>query len=120
MDGDTRKIIDFSTLPTVAVEHTNLSGRIRRNALDPAPAVLMGRLAIDTSAQSAGPGRLLVRDAILSTLAAADRIGVRILLGHALHDPAAGSYETLGFERSPPMPCTCTCRWPTPASSLNA
>jgi hypothetical protein len=46
----------------------------------------------------------LVRDAILSTLAAADRIGVRILLVHALHQQAAGFYETLGFKRSPTDP----------------
>jgi GNAT superfamily N-acetyltransferase len=61
----------------------------------------MGRLAIDAQAQGAGLGRFLVRDAVLSTLAAADRIGVRILLVHALHEQAATFYEKLGFKRSP-------------------
>jgi hypothetical protein len=51
-----------------------------------------------------GLGRLLGRDAILSTLAAADHIGVRILLVHALHEPVATFYEKLGFKHSPTDP----------------
>lgn len=104
IDADTDKVIGYYTLSAVAVEHADLPGRVRRNAPDPVPAVLMGRLAIDAKAQGAGLGRLLVRDAILSTLAAADRIGVRILLVHALHEQAAGYYEKLGFRRSPTDP----------------
>lgn len=101
VDADTDKIIGYYTLSAVAVEHADLPGKVRRNAPNPVPAVLMGRLAIDTKAQGSGLGRFLVRDAILSTLAAADRIGVRILLVHALHEQAATFYEKLGFKPSP-------------------
>jgi predicted N-acetyltransferase YhbS len=101
VDADTDKIIGYYTLSAVAVEHADLPGKVRRNAPNPVPAVLMGRLAIDTKAQGSGLGRFLVRDAILSTLAAADRIGVRILLVHALHEQAATFYEKLGFTPSP-------------------
>jgi len=101
IDADTDKVLGYYTLSAVAVEHADLPGKVRRNAPNPVPAVLMGRLAIDAKAQGAGLGRFLVRDAILSTLAAADRIGVRILLVHALHKPAAGFYEKLGFKHSP-------------------
>lgn len=104
VDGDDNKILGFYTLSAVAVEHADLPGRIRRNAPDPVPAVLLGRLAVDLKAQRTGLGRFLVRDAILSTLAAADRIGVRILLVHALHEDVAGFYESLGFKRSPTDP----------------
>jgi GNAT superfamily N-acetyltransferase len=104
IDGDTNKVLGYYTLSAVAVEHADLPGKVRRNAPNPLPAVLMGRLAIDAEAQGSGLGRLLVRDAILSVLAAADRIGVRILLVHALHEQAAGFYETLGFKRSPTDP----------------
>ena len=86
------------------MERSSLSARVRRNAPNPVPAVLLGRLAIATHAQGRGLGRLLVRDALLSTLAAAHRIGVRILLVHALHEAAAHFYETLGFRRSPTDP----------------
>lgn len=104
VDGDTGKVLGYYTLSAVAVQHADLLGKARRNAPNPVPAVLLGRLAIDTAAQGSGLGRLLVRDAILSTLAAADRIGVRILLVHALHEQAAGFYDSLGFTRSPTDP----------------
>lgn len=104
IDGDTNKVLGYYTLSAVAVEHAELPGKVRRNAPNPVPAVLMGRLAIDTKAQGSGLGRFLVRDAILSVLAAADRIGVRILLVHALHEQAAGFYDKVGFKRSPTDP----------------
>lgn len=104
VDADSDKVLGYYTLSAVAVEHADLPGRMRRNAPDPVPAVLIGRLAVHSKAQGAGLGRYLVRDAILSTLAAADRIGVRILLVHALHEQAAGFYQTLGFKRSPTDP----------------
>lgn len=104
VDGDTARVLGYYTLSAVAVEHADLPGRVRRNAPNPVPAVLMGRLAIDANAHGSGLGRFLVRDAILSTLAAADRIGVRILLVHALHEQAARFYQKLGFRRSPTDP----------------
>lgn len=104
IDGHTYKVLGYYTLSAIAVEHATLPGKVRRNAPNPVPAVLMGRLAIDVKAQGSGLGRFLVRDAILSTLAAADRIGVRILLVHALHDQVATFYEELGFTRSPTDP----------------
>ena len=100
----TSNVIGYYTLSAVAIEHSALPGRARRNAPNPVPAVLLGRLAVDQHAQGVGLGRLLVRDAILSTLAAADRIGVRVLLVHALNEQAAAFYEALGFRPSPTDP----------------
>ncbi|SHJ04901.1 Acetyltransferase (GNAT) domain-containing protein [Tessaracoccus bendigoensis DSM 12906] len=104
IENETGKIAGYYTLSAIAIEHSQLSGRARRNAPNPVPAVLLGRLAVDRTAQGAGLGRLLVRDAILSTLAAADRIGVRLMLVHALHDEAADFYSKLGFLPSPTDP----------------
>lgn len=104
VDGESNRVVGFYTLSAVAVEHADLPGRVRRNAPNPVPAVLLGRLAIDRKAQGTGLGRLLVRDAILSTLAAADRIGVRLLIVHALHEQATAFYSTLGFRPSPTDP----------------
>jgi GNAT superfamily N-acetyltransferase len=104
VDSETDDVLGYYTLSAVAIAHADLPGRARRNAPDPVPAVLLGRLAVDRKAQGSGLGRLLVRDAILSTLAAADRIGVRLLIVHALHDDAAAFYAALGFARSPTDP----------------
>ena len=104
VDDQTRDVKGYYTLSAVAVERATLPGRSRRNAPDPVPAVLLGRLAVDRGVQGEGLGRLLVRDAILSTIAAADRIGVRILLVHALDENAAAFYSKLGFAPSPTDP----------------
>ncbi|WP_256841216.1 GNAT family N-acetyltransferase [Ornithinimicrobium cryptoxanthini] len=98
------RVLGYYTLSAVAVSRSALPGRARRNAPDPVPAVLLGRLAVDRMAQGSGLRRLLVRDAIVSTLAAADRIGVRALLVHALHERAASFYGGLGFATSPTDP----------------
>lgn len=103
-ESDSGRVVGYYTLSAVAVEHAGLPGRARRNAPNPVPAVLLGRLAVDRQAQGSGLGPLLVRDAILSTLAAADRIGVRLLIVHSLHERAATFYQSFGFRSSPTDP----------------
>ena len=104
LESDSNRVVAYYTLSAVAVEHAYLPGRARRDAPNPVPAVLLGRLAVDRKIQGSGLGRSLVRDAILSTLAAADRIGVRLLLVHALHELAVDFYAALGFKPSPTDP----------------
>lgn len=100
-NGETNNVLGYYTLSAVAIERARMPGRVRRNAPDPIPAVLLARLAVDERAQGRGLGRLLVRDALLSTLAAADHIGARVLLVHALDDAAADFYVRLGFAAAP-------------------
>ncbi|WP_308468152.1 GNAT family N-acetyltransferase [Rathayibacter soli] len=103
-EDQNNQVVGYYTLSAVAVEHRQLPGRTRRNSPNPVPAVLLGRLAVDRTAQGSGLGKLLVRDALLSTLAAADHIGVRLLIVHALHREAAAFYTALGFKPSPTDP----------------
>ena len=70
----------------------------------PIPAVLLARLAVDTSVRGRGIGAFLLRDAMARALKASEQIGARILLVHALHDEARAFYERWGFERSPTDP----------------
>ena len=81
-------------------------GRFRRNMPDPIPVVILARLAIDRRHQGRGLGRQLVRDAALRVLAAAESIGVRGLLVHAISDQARAFYEAVGFDPSPLDPMT--------------
>lgn len=101
VDSDSKKILGYYTLSVVSVAHTGVSSRVRRNAPSPIPAILLGRLAVDASAQGFGLGRHLVRNAILSTLAAAEHIGARVLLMHALKPETVSFYQGLGFKQSP-------------------
>lgn len=102
--ADGRTVLAYYTLSAIAIERAGLPGRVRRNAPDPVPAVLLGRLVGATVAHGAGLGPFLVRDAVLSTLAAAETIGVRVMLVHALHEQAAAFYQPLGFSPSPTDP----------------
>ena len=54
--------------------------------------------------QRNGLGSHLLRDAIARTVEAAEIVGVRALLVHALHDRARDFYLHFGFEASPTHP----------------
>ena len=86
--------------------HAAATGKTRRNMPDPVPVVLLGRLAIDSASQGKGLGADLLRDAVLRTLGAAESIGVRALLVHALSDKAKAFYQRYGFHPSPIEPMT--------------
>jgi predicted N-acetyltransferase YhbS len=73
---------------------------------DPIPVVLLGRLAVDVSQQGKGLGRELFRDATQRVVSAAETIGIRGILVHAISDQARAFYIALGFEPSPLEPMT--------------
>jgi len=68
---------------------------------DPIPVVVLGRLAVDVSQQGNGLGRELFRDAALRVVSAAETIGIRGILVHAISDEAKAFYAALGFDPSP-------------------
>jgi GNAT superfamily N-acetyltransferase len=73
---------------------------------DPIPVVILARLAIDRGHQGRGLGRALFRDGARRIVQAADAIGIRGLLVHAISDEARAFYLALGFEPSPLEPMT--------------
>jgi len=103
--GDVR-VIGYYTLAAGAIAVTEAPGRVRRNMPDPIPMAVLGRLAIDQTRQGQGFGHLLLRDAVLRTHQAAETIGIRGLLVHALSPAAKRFYESLGFRESPANPMT--------------
>ena len=82
------------------------SGKVRRNMPDPVPAVLIGRLAVDTAWRSQGVGTDLLRDAVLRIVVAAETVGVRAILVHAISAEAKTFYQRHGFRPSPLEPMT--------------
>ncbi len=77
------------------------SGRFRRNMPDPVPVVVLGRLAVDSAWRGQGIGRAMIQDVILRILQAADVIGIRGVVVHALSEGARAFYEHVGFDPSP-------------------
>lgn len=98
------KVVGFYALASAAVERSSAPGRIRRNMPDPVPVILLSRLAIDRTEQGKGLGSQMLRDAIARCVRAADVIGVRAMLVHALNDEARSFYAHFEFEPSPTDP----------------
>lgn len=100
------RVVAYYALASSAVAAGVATGRMRRNMPDPIPVVVLGRLAVDQSLQDCGMGRALVRDACLRVIAAADAIGIRGIIVHALSASAQAFYERVGFDPSPLDPMT--------------
>lgn len=73
---------------------------------DPIPVVVLGRLAVARSHQGTGLGRALFQDAARRVIGAADAIGIRGMIVHALSDDARAFYLRLGLVPSPFEPMT--------------
>jgi GNAT superfamily N-acetyltransferase len=103
---DARRVVAYYALASSAVASDLATGRLRRNMPDPIPVVVLARLAVDRSYQGLGLGRALMQDAGRRVLNAADAIGIRGLLVHALDETAKEFYARLGFDSSPLDPMT--------------
>lgn len=101
-----RRVVGYYSLAAGSVLHAAATGRVRRNMPDPVPVALLGRLAIDGGWQGRGLGAALLRDAVLRVVGAAETIGVRALLVHAISDEAKAFYERWGFRASAIEPMT--------------
>jgi predicted N-acetyltransferase YhbS len=73
---------------------------------DPVPVAVLGRLAVERDFQKHGLGRALVRDAATRVVQAANLIGIRGILVHAISPEAKAFYLAVGFEASPLEPMT--------------
>lgn len=68
---------------------------------DPIPVAVLARLAVDRSHQRQRLGRALFRDAAERVFHAADSIGIRGILVHAISEEARNFYVALGFDPCP-------------------
>ncbi|GIX18050.1 MAG: N-acetyltransferase GCN5 [Rhodothalassiaceae bacterium] len=98
---DGGRVIAYYALAAGSVTREEAPGGVRRNMPASIPVVILARLAVDQHWQGRGLGRALVRDAILRVLQAAEIIGVRAILVHALRDDARRFWESCGFRPSP-------------------
>jgi predicted N-acetyltransferase YhbS len=99
-----RRVAGYYALASGAVTVASVPGKFRRNMPDPIPVVLLGRLAVDRAWQGQELGRSLFRDAAMRVSHAADTIGIRGIVVHALSDDARKFYLALGFMECPGEP----------------
>jgi GNAT superfamily N-acetyltransferase len=104
-DNEQDRVVGYHALTAASVTHDEATARAAKGMpRHPIPAALLARLAADMTVQGRGIGAWLLRDAMLRTLSAAESVGIRVLLVHAIDDDARGFYERHGFEPSPTDP----------------
>lgn len=95
-------VIGHYALTAGSVRPDEASSHVSKGlARHPIGVILLARLAIDTREHGRGFGKALLRDALLRIASAADAIGARAILVHAIDDDARHFYERFGFERPP-------------------
>jgi GNAT superfamily N-acetyltransferase len=99
-------VIGYYALASGVVMVESASGRFRRNMPNPIPVAVLARLAVDLGWQGRGIGRALFRDAARRVAHAADAIGIRGIMVHAISEEAKNLYVALGFDPSPREPMT--------------
>ncbi len=104
--AEDRRVVGYYALASGAIAVGASVGRFRRNMPDPIPVAVLGRLALDRSQQGRGLGRALFRDCALRVSQAADAIGIRGIVVHAISEEAKAFYLALGFDPSPQEPMT--------------
>lgn len=95
-------VVGYCSLTAGSVRPEEAPARVAKGlAKHPIGVILLARLAVDKREQGNGLGRALLKDALLRIMAAADAIGARAVLVHAIDESARTFYEHFGFERSP-------------------
>jgi len=101
-----RRVIAYYALASGSISLEAAPGRFRRNMPSPIPVAVLARLAVDEDWQGRGLGRALFRDAARRVAQAADAIGIRGIVVHAISEQAKSFYLALGFDPSPLEPMT--------------
>lgn len=99
-------VIAYYALASGVITIEGAPGRFRRNMPNPIPVAVLARLAVDVNWHGKGIGRALFRDAAQRVTQAADAIGIRGIVVHAISEQAKKFYIGLGFDPSPSEPMT--------------
>lgn len=95
-------VVGYYALTAGSVRPDTAPARIAKGlARHPIGVILLARIAVDKSERGQGLGKALMKDALLRIAGAADTIGARAVLVHAIDEDARRFYEHFGFERSP-------------------
>ncbi|MBK3581472.1 GNAT family N-acetyltransferase [Streptomyces sp. MBT65] len=103
LSEDSGEVIAYYSLAAHVVAPEGLPNRIRGNARDPIPAVLLAKLALHRDHHGRGLGGALLADALERIVEAGRHVGARVVVVDAIDEEAASFYEKHGFQ---PMPGT--------------
>ncbi len=95
------RVVAYYALASGVIEQASVAGRFRRNMPEPMPVAVLARMALDRNYQRRGLGRGMFRDAARRVTHAADSIGIRGMVVHAISEDARRFYLALGFDTCP-------------------
>jgi GNAT superfamily N-acetyltransferase len=100
-----RTVVGYYTLVAGSVLRGDAPERIAKGlASHPIGVILLARLAVDQREQGSGLGKALLKNALGRIAQAADLVGVRGVLVHAIDENARRFYQYFNFEVSPVDP----------------
>lgn len=112
-DGADRRVVAFYASSTASVLRESAPKHLRRNQPEELPAILLGRLAVDSKHAGKGLGSALLKHFIVKAIEVAGTVGVRLLIVHAKDDEAKRFYARFGFMESPVDPMALMMVLPT-------
>lgn len=97
------RVLGYYTLSTLSIDLSELPEKVAKKLpRHPIPAALVGRLAVDITAQSKGIGKLLLSNAIKRTFALSDDIAIYAIVVDAINEEAESFYMQYGFSHLAP------------------
>ena len=96
------RVAGYYSLVASSIRRSDAPERVAKGlANHPIGVILLARLAVYQSERGQGLGKALLKDALLRTAQAAEIVGVRALLVHAIDEEARRFYRHFNFDPSP-------------------
>lgn len=95
-------VVGYYAISAGSVSKETATARVAQGLANyPVPISLLGRLAVHKEEQGSGLGKALLKDALLRIEQAADILGIRAVLVHAIDQQARAFYEKFDFDPCP-------------------
>lgn len=95
-------VVGYYSISAGSISAEEAPARISKGlARHPIPVILLARLAVDKDEKGTGLGKALLKDGLIRIAQAADIVGARAVLVHAIDEPAKKFYQHFDFEPSP-------------------
>ncbi len=101
IERESGDVAGYYCLSASSLVHEEATSSLRKNAPDPIPVILVGRLAVDERFKGQGVGASLLQDALSKGVEASRTVGARAFIVHALSDAAESFYRKFGFNLVP-------------------
>ncbi|MGA7705686.1 MAG: GNAT family N-acetyltransferase [Solirubrobacteraceae bacterium] len=100
-DADT--VVAYASIAMTSIDRASAPENVAKQAPDPVPALLLGRLAVDRRHAGKGIGRALVAHVLASAVELNRSAACRAVVVSALNSRARSWWESLGFHPFDPQ-----------------